>query len=115
MGINVHMKGDLPLACDWTDLTRVLGTTPSRNRVIIAVLNALAPMLIRFQQQGLAPFLPLWQQHDVLVNKSVQLVQPQGVKIGTARGINERGELCVQLDEGLIAVRSGEVSVLSGL
>lgn len=112
IGLNVHMKSETGPDYAWTDLTQIMGFTPSRNRVIAALLNVLSVYLTRFQHAGLSPFLPLWQQYDLLMNQSVQLLKPQGKMTGIARGINERGELCVEGEEGLIAVNTGEVSVL---
>ena len=48
-----------------------------------------------------------------LVNKdiSVRVLDPKGEYTGTARGINEKGELLVEKDGEIIPVYSGEVSV----
>lgn len=110
VGVNVAMPWQENHS-QWTDLTQVIGSVPSRNTLIAYFLNALIPLLIRFQQEGFAPFHPLWLQYDLLRGKTVKLTTLNQQEEGIAQGVNERGELFVKVGEQLKAVRYGEVSV----
>jgi BirA family biotin operon repressor/biotin-[acetyl-CoA-carboxylase] ligase len=111
IGLNLQMQEDPALTTDWTDLKRVLGFVPSRNLIIAKILNNLVPYFARFQAKGFNDFATEWAEHDLLVNKSVVLSAAQSQQTGIAKGVNERGELCVKIGETLKAVRYGEVSV----
>ncbi len=111
IGLNLAMQEDPVLTNDWTDLKRVLGFVPSRNQIIAKILNNLVSYFARFQAKGFSDFAAEWAEHDLLVNKSVLLTAAQSQQTGIAKGVNERGELCVKIGETLKAVRYGEVSV----
>lgn len=53
------------------------------------------------------------EYEELLVNqgRQIQVLDPAGAYEGIARGINEKGELLVECDRGLVTVNSGEVSV----
>jgi BirA family biotin operon repressor/biotin-[acetyl-CoA-carboxylase] ligase len=53
------------------------------------------------------------EYEEFLANKDqqVQVLDPAGNYTGTARGINDKGELLVECDRGIVTVNSGEVSV----
>lgn len=95
----------------WTNLTQILGFTPSRNGLISNILNSLIVMLRRFQQQGFPAFCSLWSRYDLLFGKKVHLFTNNCADVGIAQGVNERGELCVKIGDSLKAIRYGEVSV----
>lgn len=111
IGLNLDMKDAPQLTTDWTDLKRVLGFMPSRNLVIAKVLNAIVLYFARFQAKGFTDFTGEWAEHDLLMNKLVTLSSAQTEQSGIAKGVNERGELCVKIGDSLKAVRYGEVSV----
>ena len=54
-----------------TDMTTVLGVTPSRNKIIADILNNLIDFLEKFEQHGFAYFLPMWQKYDYLMGKLI--------------------------------------------
>ena len=75
-------------------------------------LAALAPTLLRdvlrFERDGLAPFLPRFATRDALRGVAVQLSDGQS---GTAAGIGPDGALWLDTAQGRVAVTSAEVSV----
>lgn len=113
IGINVRMPDDFAaqITQPWTDLTRCLGKTPSRNVLAGAVLTQLVEALQLFERQGLLPFLDTWRAHDATAGKPVQLHLPVGVVIGNARGIDDDGALLLQVGDELRRFASGELSV----
>lgn len=111
IGLNLNMPPTASSSNDWTDLSKVLAKVPSRHVVIGALLNRLVEYLSRFQAKGFADFASEWAHYDLLVDKSVTLSAAHIEQYGIAKGVNERGELCVKIGETLKAVRYGEVSV----
>lgn len=111
IGLNLHMQEAPQLTTDWTDLKRVFGFIPSRNDAIAKLLDKLVQYLTRFQAKGFADFASEWAEHDLLLNKKVVLSAVHIQQSGIAKGVNERGELCVKIGDTLKAVRYGEVSV----
>lgn len=94
-----------------TTLTQVLGYKPSRNSLAAAILNELVPALAQFQIEGFAPFKQRWDIHDYLRGKQISLDLPKGVVNGTALGVNDRGELCVEIAGQKQAFPCGEASI----
>ncbi len=111
IGLNLNMAEETVLPMEWTDLRQLFGFIPSRNHVIAKLLNELVPYLTRFQEKGFVAFTQEWSQHDLLLNKQVALSVAEVEQSGIAKGVNERGELCVKIGGTLKAIRYGEVSV----
>lgn len=110
IGMNVNMPKQIQ-EMDWIDLKSICGVVLSRNQIIAHLLNTLAPMLSAFEEEGFAAFLHLWSQYDLLKDKNITLTSPKQQQHGIAKGVNERGELCVKMGETLKAIRYGEVSI----
>ncbi|MBN9288503.1 MAG: biotin--[acetyl-CoA-carboxylase] ligase [Gammaproteobacteria bacterium] len=94
-----------------TDLSQILGFTPSRNQIIGNMLNSLANAFERFQRRGFADFAQEWARYDLLTGKTVTLSSEHQAQVGVAQGVNERGELCVKIGPTLKAIRYGDISV----
>ena len=53
-----------------------------------------------------------YEAHLINLGKQVRVLDPKGEYSGTAKGINEQGELLVQTEDGTVrTVYAGEVSV----
>ena len=113
VGLNVRMPDEIgaQIPQPWTDMTRCLGETPSRNALAAAVLSAIVEDLLRFQVDGLRPFLDTWRRYDAAAGKVVQLHLPNGVVDGRARGIDDDGSLLLQVGDEVRRFASGEISL----
>ncbi|MFO1257006.1 MAG: biotin--[acetyl-CoA-carboxylase] ligase [Gammaproteobacteria bacterium] len=112
IGINVSAISDelKPDDRKIAALSQALGYKPSRNSLVAALLNELIPALAQFQAEGFSPFKQIWDLHDYLRGKHISLNLPKGVVSGDALGVNERGELCVEVAGQKQAFPCGEVS-----
>lgn len=114
LGLNVRMPAPAGDAVDqpWCDLAE---TDPivSRQRVLVAVLDALLPGLDDYERDGLAAFAPRWRQLDVLQGRRLRVVDGRETVEGTGLGIADDGALRVQLADGERRYHGGEVSVRS--
>lgn len=111
IGINISMPTAEVDGREITDLRRIMHHVPSRNWVASQCLNFLVTALKQFEHSGLSSFSSQWLQYDLLNGKQVELTTLESPEIGTARGINERGELLIQFGKTLKAIRSGEIKL----
>lgn len=111
MGINVNMLDDKGLVDQaWTSLNKITGKYIDRNDLAVALVHNLNYVLERFAKYGLKEFLSEWSEVDSLYNKPVNL--NNGQYFGVAKGINEQGNLVVELNSGEMRIfSSGEVSI----
>lgn len=112
LGINVNMlesKND-SITQSWTSLRKITGQYIDRNLLAIALIHNLNVFLEQFSKYGLREFMIKWQEFDCLYNKSIKL--NNGEFSGIAKGINEQGNLLLELPSGEVrAFTSGETSI----
>jgi BirA family biotin operon repressor/biotin-[acetyl-CoA-carboxylase] ligase len=113
LGLNVAMPASAARGIDqpWCDLASLADAPPSRQQVCVAVLDALLPMLARFEREGLAPFLEGWARHDVLAGQRVRLQVGDRVVEGVACGVAADGALVLREADGERHHHAGEASL----
>ncbi|MBN1379969.1 MAG: bifunctional biotin--[acetyl-CoA-carboxylase] ligase/biotin operon repressor BirA [Gammaproteobacteria bacterium] len=97
----------------WTDVISQVSdkNAVSRNRIAASLISHLLEMLVSFEEQGFQPFRDEFEKKDALLGREV-CVQYPGRKItGVACGVNESGGLLLQLDNEVVTITSGDVSV----
>lgn len=114
VGINVRMPREIPglgqIDQAWTDVACSLPGV-SRNQCAGALLDELAVNLVRYEAQGFAPFVPLWQSRDGLAGRQVEIVHQQQRIQGKVTGISDRGGLLIKTSGTVAEYMAGEVSV----
>ncbi|HEU0152461.1 MAG TPA: bifunctional biotin--[acetyl-CoA-carboxylase] ligase/biotin operon repressor BirA [Arenimonas sp.] len=113
LGLNVAMPADAARDIDqpWCDLARLSATPPDREAVCVALLDALLPMLARFERDGLAPSLEAWARHDLLAGRAVRITEGERVYEGIAAGIDADGALRLRGPDGERRCHAGEASL----
>ena len=113
IGINVRMPESHAAQIDqaWCDLSGLGGGMFLRNALVAALLDALLPALVQFEQDGLSPFLPRWRRLDALAGKPVRVLDGPAVHEGVSLGITESGALRVGQGGQERSFHSGEVSL----
>lgn len=111
VGINVNMlEASEEITQTWTSLKKVTGKYIERTKLCIALIHNLNLMLEQFAKYGLQEFIVKWQELDSLYNKVIEL--NNGECKGVAKGINQQGNLILELDSGQQKTFSaGEVSI----
>lgn len=113
-GINVNQK-EIPkeLAESATSLCLQKGMDFDKEAILNQVLIAFEEYYEVFLQNGtLRQFVEQYNKWLVSLNAEVRVLDPQGEYAGIAKGINENGELLVEVSDGKIeVVYAGEVSV----
>ena len=114
--IGIGINCSLPLALAQrinqpaSALNQLSGVLPDRNQLLAMLLRELACVLDEFSAHGLDHLRVEWQGYHAYQNLPISLSLPDGsVVSGTALGINERGELSVQIGTQIRHFNSGEV------
>ena len=113
-GINVNQM-DFPeeIRATATSLALEKGERNTRSALLLSIMEHFERAYDKFRETwDLTALLPAY--HSYLLNKDarVRVLDPKGEFCGTARGINEAGELLVEKEDGELArVYAGEVSV----
>jgi BirA family transcriptional regulator, biotin operon repressor / biotin---[acetyl-CoA-carboxylase] ligase len=113
LAINVNMLNDENnnITQKWTSLRKITGNYIDRNDLAIALIHNLNFYLEQFDKYGLREFIHKWQKIDSLYDKPIKL--NNGEFSGIAKGINEEGNLLLDLGSGeLKAFPSGEASIV---
>ncbi len=92
-----------------------VGKTGFRAELAGALLNQLVLALMEFEHAGLAPFREEWSAVDALRGQPVSLHHAEGIRSGTAEGIDEDGALIFEAAGVRERVVSGEVSLRFGV
>lgn len=125
VGINVRMpsrESEDPLKIidrPWTDLESQLRDPflpCKRNQLASGLLDQLLAALGRFERTGFESFRSAWKKYDLLEDGEVTVELDVGTVTGTARGVNEAGELLLETAEGKKrSFHAGEVRVFRGI
>ena len=114
VGINVGKREFEPeLAQTATSLGIECGREFDRDNIIEKVLAHFETYYEKFvEKSDMSTIMGEYVEKMINLDKEVRVLDPHGEYEGTARGINELGELLVEKEDGTIcAVYAGEVSV----
>ncbi|MEK6734552.1 MAG: biotin--[acetyl-CoA-carboxylase] ligase [Pseudomonadota bacterium] len=111
IGINVNMLKDSSyITQNWTSLRKISRKYIDRTKLCIAIIHNLNFYLEQFTKYGLKEFLVKWQELDSLYNQEVKI--NNGEYEGISKGINEHGNLMLELPTGVIkSISSGDTCV----
>lgn len=114
LGLNVRLPGVVRttaggMATDLADLCR--GNPPPRQRIAVALVARLVPMLDLFAASGFGAFADAWAARDVLAGRQVRVLGAGGAFEGVATGVDPGGALRVRCPAGVRSVDAAEVSV----
>ncbi len=113
IGLNLALPPDaeIPDQPAATDLARLLGVPPDRDRLLARLLADLHALLGTYAQAGFPALRGAWEQRNAHAGLPVT-VSGEGVAIsGECAGVDTDGALLVRSDTGLQRILSGEVSL----
>lgn len=94
----------------WAEL-RTLKPGLSRNEVAATILDELLAVVDEFQRNGFAPYQQYWSERDIYHQQEVRIISAANEKRGRVKGVNRKGELMLQTDNGIEVINAGELSV----
>ena len=110
IGVNVHMTRAELVDQPWTSLAAAFPDRSwGRNQLAAALIQAVQACTSVFARQGFHAFRPAWQARDIHFGKSLRA--RQGQLEGVGAGIDDAGNYLLRTDDGLVPVRSGEISL----
>lgn len=110
IGINVHMNRADDVDQPWSSLIRRCPDRNwKRNELASALIRSLLKSSTVFSEKGFGAFRDAWQSRDLFKNEYV--VARGGEVSGVGCGIDEQGNYLVRSEDGLVAIRAGEVSL----
>lgn len=115
IGLNIDMPDTYQekISQPWIDIKTITRDSIDRNVLAGVLLNELLKALVLFQNEGLKPFIPLWQTLDSTFGQSVSVTTPTTVLQGINRGINAQGHFLLENAQNEIkSYSSGEISIL---
>lgn len=112
VGVNFDMPEHAIVGIDqpWTDM-RSSGVSEGRNTVAGRILHHLLLAIPQYLHSGLDAVREEWRSWDLLTNREVIVSLGEERRYGVARGIDERGLLLVEDEQGIHSFSSGEVSL----
>ena len=112
IGLNYSLPATLlnkidQAACALDDVCTLM---PTRSHLLARLLQELAVVLRQFEQGGFTSLRNEWESYHIHQNRKILLQMPQGKSFsGVTRGVNDRGELCLETKQGSQYFNSGEV------
>ena len=94
-----------------TNIYSIQKRPPQRNRLAGLLLKNSLITLSEFQSKDFAIFIEAWQKLDNLRDKSIQIQTSNDTLEGIARGINSKGQLCIDIEGKRCFFSSGEVRI----
>ena len=116
IGLNLAMPARQGEKIDqaWSELRHVQPELVDRNQLAACVLLHLQRAMQTFEQSGLASFVDSWNRLDYFASRPVRLLMGEQEIRGIARGIDDRGALRLETDEGIKYYLGGEISLRRG-
>jgi BirA family biotin operon repressor/biotin-[acetyl-CoA-carboxylase] ligase len=118
IGINMQMPADARLALAERQATLVADIrellrerTPTRNRLVAALMDEIIRMLEAFAVSGFAAFVARWRSLDALADAPVRVISGAETIWGVARGVDADGSLLIDSEGQIRRFVSGEVSL----
>ncbi|WP_266158966.1 biotin--[acetyl-CoA-carboxylase] ligase [Dyella silvatica] len=114
IGLNLRLTPQLreqagQPSCDLAGLCG--GTPPDRNRTAATLIGALVEGLAQFEREGFDGFVDEYAKYDLLSGKPLRLQGALGTLDGVGAGVDARGALLLQTDQGLRQIDSADVTV----
>jgi BirA family biotin operon repressor/biotin-[acetyl-CoA-carboxylase] ligase len=88
-----------------------LGISVDRNKITATVVSHLVEVLKSFSETGFAPLKQEWNDADMFRGCDTKLILPSSEIHGKCAGVNEKGELALDTEQGIQMFNAGEVSL----
>ena len=111
VGINVHPGAAPDARAPRVHLASIPGAAASRNRLAAGLIVEILAECARFEARGAGPAIDEWKRLDAMQGRPVRVHRPGGEIGGIARGVDEAGELLVEVNGALERFASAEVSL----
>jgi BirA family biotin operon repressor/biotin-[acetyl-CoA-carboxylase] ligase len=125
MGINLNMASDNQNASQdvtqkitqpWVSLSEVYEALPTpaaldRNDLAVTLINTLHSTLNDYEMRGMTGFVERWNRLDNFLGRKVKLIMGSREIEGISRGIDDRGAVLLETEQGIESFIGGEISL----
>ena len=111
VGINVHPAAEPDPRAPRVHLASIPGALVSRNDLAARLIAEISAECARYETRGAGPAIEEWKRLDAMRGRPVRVDRPGGEVGGIARGVDEAGELLVEVNGRLERFVSAEVSL----
>ena len=111
IGINAHADATPDSGVPRVHLESIPGAHVSRNCLAARLIAEIWAECTRFEMCGPGPAIGEWKSLDAMQGRPVKVQGPCGELDGIARGVDEAGELVLEVDGSLERFVSAEVSL----
>lgn len=110
IGLNLAWSGmENSIDQPWTTLQEELPL--SRNRVVIALISEMLPLLQTYQNRGFPEYRAEWESADAFLDQMVCVISGNNITKGVASGVSENGALLLNIDGDMRSFHGGELSL----
>lgn len=112
IGLNIKLSEHDAESIDqpWAQLSGHIAGI-DRNTIAAKMISHLIAAIDLFDKQGFDPFQEYWLKRDAFYEQEVDLILPNQVRSGIAKGVNAKGELLLKTELGLESINAGELSL----
>ncbi|PHM22914.1 bifunctional biotin--[acetyl-CoA-carboxylase] ligase/biotin operon repressor BirA [Xenorhabdus budapestensis] len=112
IGMNISMSSEQHKLINQrsTNLQQA-GVTIERNKLVAEIVVELKKALVRFENEGLLPFISRWFKLDNFMNRPVRLIIGDQEIYGISRGIDQQGALLLDINGVITPYIGGEISL----
>lgn len=112
IGLNIHMdQKQQAIDQPWVSLSQITRQPLSRNHIAGLVLLEITTILQQIEQHGLGQYLSEWRQFDAFADRPVKLLRGEQEITGISRGIDDDGNLLLEINGTIERFHSGEISL----
>jgi len=115
VGLNVDMPIEEMAGVDqpWIDMSTLMSSIPSRNRIAAVMLKRLFALLREFELRRFACYRAAWEAHNAHRDMPVRLLLGNGDVEGVMLGVDDSGALRLSVDGVEQVYIGGEISLRS--
>jgi len=114
IGVNVREEALPALGVPRVHLESIVGAPVSRNRLAALLIAEVLAECARFEELGAGPAVGEWGALDAMSGRRVRVEAAGGRTDGVARGVDESGELLLEVDGTIERFVSADVSLRAG-
>ncbi|TKF14850.1 bifunctional biotin--[acetyl-CoA-carboxylase] ligase/biotin operon repressor BirA [Vibrio genomosp. F6] len=113
MGLNISMRPDIDgIDQPWTSLDELAESQlVDRNILASTLIGSWTSALSEYEQFGMKGFVERWNRLDNFVGRSVRLLIGPREVTGVVKGIDDRGAVLLETDNGIEPYIGGEISL----
>lgn len=112
LGLNLHLPPALEQEIGQAVADSAWLAQMDRNDLLAQLTHAIGRAIQVFDEYGFEAFVDRWNQLHAYAGQMVRIAEAERVlHQGVAQGIDDMGRLLLQVDESMVAIHSGDVSL----